>query len=157
MRIGILITHIRAEEKLLINAFQERGLQPDIILDRDLNFDVTDTAAQLAPSGVSWNAYDVIVERAISTSRGLYALALLNSWGVNTINRYETAAICADKLRTSIALAQANVPQPATRVSFDPDTTLQSLSDLGYPAVLKPVTGSMTLKRLKPLLNTARH
>ncbi len=142
MRIGILITHIRAEEKLLINAFQERGLQPDIILDRDLNFDVTGTAAQLAPSGVSWSDYDIIVERAVSTSRGLYALALLNSWGVNTINRYDTAAICADKLRTSIALAQAHVAQPATRVSFDPDTTLQSLSDLGYPAVLKPVTGS---------------
>ncbi len=142
MRIGILITHIRAEEKLLINAFQERGLQPDIILDRDLNFDVTGNATQLAPSGVSWNDYDVIVERAISTSRGLYALALLNSWGVNTINRYETAAICADKLRTSIALAAAHVPQPATRVAFDPDTALKSLSDLGYPAVLKPVTGS---------------
>ena len=34
----------------------------------------------------------------------LYALAILNSWGIRTFNTYETAAICGDKLRTSIAL-----------------------------------------------------
>jgi [lysine-biosynthesis-protein LysW]---L-2-aminoadipate ligase len=142
MRIGILITHIRAEEKLLIGAFQERGIEPDIILDRDLNFDVTAGPEQLAPTGVPWQAYDLLMERSVSTSRGLYTLALLNSWGINTINRYEPAAICADKLRTSIALAQAGVPQPPVRVAFDPETTLQALDQLGYPAVFKPVTGS---------------
>ncbi len=142
MRIALLITHIRAEEKLLISAFEQRGIQPDILLDRDLNFDVTGSADQLAPSGIPWRDYDVVVERAVSTSRGLYALALLNSWGIHSVNRYDTAAICADKLRTSIALAQAGVPQPATRVAFDPDSTMNALSALGYPAVLKPVTGS---------------
>jgi [lysine-biosynthesis-protein LysW]--L-2-aminoadipate ligase len=142
MRIGILITHIRAEEKLLISAFQERGIEPDIILDRDLDFDITAASEQIAPSGVSWNAYDLVLERSISTSRGLYALAILNSWGLSTINRYETAATCADKLRTSIALAQAGVPQPATRVAFDPETTMRALGKLGYPSVFKPVTGS---------------
>ncbi|MBZ0287340.1 MAG: lysine biosynthesis protein LysX, partial [Anaerolineae bacterium] len=79
MRVGILITHIRAEEKLLISAFEERGIQPDIILDRDLNFDLTAGGDQLAPSGAPWSAYGVVMERAVSTSRGLYALALLNS------------------------------------------------------------------------------
>jgi [lysine-biosynthesis-protein LysW]--L-2-aminoadipate ligase len=142
MRVGILITHIRAEEKLLITAFEERGIQPDIILDRDLNFDVTAGAEQNAPSGIAWSAYDVVMERAVSTSRGLYALALLNSWCIATINRYDTASVCADKLRTSIALAQANVPQPMTRVAFDPDSAMQAIADIGYPAVLKPVTGS---------------
>lgn len=142
MRIGILITHIRAEEKLLISAFQARGIEPDIILDRDLNFDVTAGPGQLAPSGVAWGEYDVVMERSVSTSRGLYALALLNSWGIATINRYDTASICADKLRTTIALAQAGVPQPTTRVAFDTDSAMQAISDVGYPAVLKPVTGS---------------
>ncbi|MBZ0302131.1 MAG: lysine biosynthesis protein LysX [Anaerolineae bacterium] len=142
MRIGILITHVRAEEKLLISAFQERGIEPDVMLDRDLNFDITAGPDQLAPSGFPWRAYDLIMERSVSTSRGLYALAILNSWGIPTINRYETASVCADKLRTSIALAQAQVPQPAVRVAFDPETTVQALNDLGYPAVFKPVTGS---------------
>jgi [lysine-biosynthesis-protein LysW]--L-2-aminoadipate ligase len=142
MRIGILITHIRAEEKLLLSAFQEQGVEPDVILDRDLNVDVTAGPGQLAPSGVAWGDYDLIMERAVSTSRGLYVMALLNSWGINTINRYETAAICADKLRTSIVLAQAGVPQPQTRVAFTPERAIEALGALGYPAVLKPVTGS---------------
>jgi [lysine-biosynthesis-protein LysW]--L-2-aminoadipate ligase len=142
MRIGILITHIRAEEKLLISAFQERGIEPDILLDRDLDFDITSGPEQPAPSGIAWRDYDLVMERSVSTSRGLYTLAILNSWGVNTINRYETAATCADKLRTSIALAQAGIPQPPTRVAFEQDTTMQALDKLGYPSVFKPVTGS---------------
>lgn len=142
MRFAILITHIRAEEKLLISAFQARGIEPDVILDRDLNLDVTAGPDQPAPSGAAWRDYDVVLERAVSTSRGLYALALLNSWGIPSINRYDTAAICADKLRTTVALAAAGVPQPACRVAFDPESAMQAIHELGYPAVLKPVTGS---------------
>lgn len=142
MRVAILITHIRAEEKLLISAFQAQGIEPDILLDRDLNFSVNAGAEQLAPSGVPWNAYDIVLERCVSTSRGLYTLALLNSWGIPTINSYRTAAICGDKLQTSIVLAGAGVPQPEVRVAFDTDSAMQAISDIGYPAVLKPVTGS---------------
>jgi [lysine-biosynthesis-protein LysW]---L-2-aminoadipate ligase len=142
MHIAVLVTHIRAEEKLLIQAFESAGVQPDVILDRNLNFDLTAGPEQPAPSGQSWQDYDVVLERCVSTSRGLYALAILNRWGIRTINTYETAAICGDKLRTSLALAEAGVPQPPVRVTFTPEATLESLQTLGYPAVLKPVTGS---------------
>ena len=142
MRIAILVTHVRPEEKLLISAFEAQEVTPDVILDRDLNFDVIAGAEQLAPNGVAWEEYDVVLERCVSTSRGLYAMAILNSWGIPTINRYETAAICADKLRTSIALAQHGVPQPATRVAFTPESAMEAIEDVHYPAVLKPVTGS---------------
>lgn len=142
MRIAVLVTLIRPEEKLLIAAFQAQGIEPDVILDRDLNFDVTAGAEQLAPSGVAWRDYDVVLERCVSTSRGLYALALLNSWGVTTINSYQTASVCADKLLTSLALARAGVPQPATRLAFTPASTMDAIENVGYPAVLKPVTGS---------------
>lgn len=142
MRVGILVTHIRAEEKLLIEAFRQQGVEPDVILDRNLNFDVTGDASQLAPSGVAWNDYNIIMERSVSTSRGTYALMLLNAWGVQTINTYQSASTCQDKLATAVALAQANVPQPQTRVAFTPDSAMQAIDDLTYPAVLKPVTGS---------------
>jgi [lysine-biosynthesis-protein LysW]--L-2-aminoadipate ligase len=142
MRIAILVTLIRPEEKLLVAAFQAQGIEPDLILDRDLNFDVTAGAEQLAPNGVAWIQYDVVLERCISTSRGLYAQALLNSWGVITINSYATSSVCADKLLTSLALARHGVPQPATRVAFTPESTMQAIETVGYPAVLKPVTGS---------------
>lgn len=142
MRVALLVTHIRAEEKLIVAAFNNRNIEPDIILDRDLNFDVTASSDQLAPSGIAWNAYDMVFERCISTSRGMYALAILNSWGICTFNTYETAAICGDKLRTSIALAQHNVAQPHTHVAFTPESTMDAIDDVHYPAVLKPVTGS---------------
>ncbi|MBL8164951.1 MAG: lysine biosynthesis protein LysX, partial [Anaerolineae bacterium] len=53
-----------------------------------------------------------------------------------------TAATCADKYRTTLALTRAGIPQPAARAAFDPESAMQAISDLGYPAVLKPVTGS---------------
>ena len=142
MRVGFLITHIRAEEKHLIEAFRTHGIEPDIILDRDLMFNINQGAEQLAPTGLPWADYDVIVERCVSTSRGMYALAILNSWGVRTVNTFHTASICADKLQTSLALAQANIPQPETRVGFSEQSGLEAIEDVQYPAVLKPVTGS---------------
>lgn len=142
MRVALLVTHIRAEEKLILSAFNNRDISPDIILDRELNFDISRGSEQLAPSGIAWRAYDLIFERCVSTSRGMYALAVLNSWGIRSFNSFETAAICADKVRTSIALTQSGIPQPHTRVAFTPDSAMQAIEDVKYPAVLKPVTGS---------------
>ena len=142
MRVALLVTHIRAEEKLILAAFNNRGISPDIILDRELNFDLTGGAEQLAPSGCAWRDYDFIFERCVSTSRGMYALAILNSWGLRSFNTYETAAVCGDKLRTSIALTRHGIPQPHTRVAFTPASAMQAIENVEYPAVLKPVTGS---------------
>ncbi|MBI5667803.1 MAG: lysine biosynthesis protein LysX [Chloroflexi bacterium] len=142
MRVGILVTHIRAEEKLLIAAFQARGVEPDILLDRDVNLDLIAGASQPAPSGVAWGEYSVVLERCVSTSRGMYLQAILNSWGIPTINSYATASVCADKLLTTLALSRAGVPQPAARVAFEDESAVTAIEQIGYPAVLKPVTGS---------------
>ena len=142
MRIGILVTHIRPEEKLLIAAFRAAGIEPDILLDRELNFDLLAGPEQRAPSGVPWADYALILERAVSTSRGLYTLAILNAWGIPTVNSSQTAHTCADKLLTTLALARAGVPQPPARAAFDSESALAAIAELGYPAVLKPVTGS---------------
>ena len=123
-------------------AFNNRDINPDIILDRELNFDISQGSEQPAPSGLPWSAYDLVFERCVSTSRGMYALAVLNSWGIRSFNSFETAAICADKVRTSIALTQSGIPQPHTRVAFTPDSAMQAIENVKYPAVLKPVTGS---------------
>ncbi len=142
MRVALLVTHIRAEEKLLLAAFNKRGISPDIILDRELNIELSRGGEQLAPSGVAWEAYDLVFERCVSTSRGLYTLAMLNCWGIRSFNSYETAAVCGDKLRTSIALTRHGIPQPHTRVAFTPQSAMQAIEDVAYPAVLKPVLGS---------------
>ena len=74
--------------------------------------------------------------------RGLYALQILNAWGIPTVNTAAVAETCGDKLTTSAALAKAGVPQPRTLVAFTPESALQAIEKIGYPVVLKPVVGS---------------
>jgi [lysine-biosynthesis-protein LysW]--L-2-aminoadipate ligase len=69
-------------------------------------------------------------------------LRVLESWDVPTVNRYAVAAACASKLDTSALLDAARVPTPATAVAFSPEAALRAAEDLGYPVVLKPITGS---------------
>ncbi len=132
MRIGILCSRIRVEEKLLFEAFEHRRLQFDRIDDREVVFDLQQPSLP----------YDVVLERCLHHSRALYALKVLNDWGVPTVNRYEVALTCGDKINTSTALAAAGVPSPRTLMAFTPESALRAIETLGYPVVLKPAIGS---------------
>src|SRR6266566_2408796 len=132
VRIGVLCSRIRAEEKLLFEAFTRRRLTIEKIDDRQLVFDL---AAQ--PS-----RFDVVLERCLHHSRALYALRILNQWGVPTVNTYEVALTCGDKINTTTALIAAGVPSPRTLIAFTPESALEAIETLGYPVVLKPAIGS---------------
>ena len=132
MLVGMLCSRIRVEEKLLRDALVHRGVQVEIVDDRELTF----TLAQPI------RRWDAVLERSISQTRGLAITRVLESWGVPTINTHAVAATCASKLDTSAALEAAGVPTPATAVAFTPDAALRATEELGYPVVLKPVTGS---------------
>lgn len=134
MKIGVLLSRVRVEEKWLFEALEKRGLEYDRLDDREVKFD-------LAHPGL-WLQYDVILERSISYGRGLYACQVLNSWGIPTVNSAQVAATCGDKLATSTALQATGVPQPAVRVAFTPESALEIIEEMGYPVVLKPVVGS---------------
>lgn len=132
--VAVLISRIRVEEKLLFTALENAGARLKIVQDGDLVFHVD--------NGHRPFAADVVLERSLSTSRGLYALRLLAQVGIPTVNRYDTAVTCADKVLTSAALNAVDVPQPRARVCFDRDSALTAIAELGYPVVLKPVVGS---------------
>jgi [lysine-biosynthesis-protein LysW]--L-2-aminoadipate ligase len=134
MKIGILLSRVRVEEKWLFEACDKRGLKYARLDDREIAFDLQHPEA--------WRQYDVVLERSISFARGLYALTVLNSWGIPTVNRASVAALCGDKLATSAALEAAGVPQPNVRVAFTPEAALRAMEEMGYPVVLKPVVGS---------------
>ncbi len=85
---------------------------------------------------------DVLIERSINHSRALHAMRLFESAGVKCVNSYDVATICGDKLLTSVALADAKVPQPEVRVAFTEETALTAIEEMGYPVVLKPAVGS---------------
>jgi [lysine-biosynthesis-protein LysW]--L-2-aminoadipate ligase len=132
VRIAVLCSRIRAEEKLLFEAFQRRGVEFEKIDDREIIFEI----------GAEPPRYDVVLERCLHHSRALYALRILNQWGVPTVNRYEVALTCGDKINTTTALAAAGVPTPRTLIAFTPESALQAIERLGYPVVLKPAVGS---------------
>lgn len=54
----------------------------------------------------------------------------------------DVSLTCGNKLLTTMKLEKAKVPTPRTILSFTEESALNSIETLGYPAVLKPVTGS---------------
>ena len=132
MRLGIICSRIRVEEKLLFAAFERRAVAFERLDDGAVIFDLDDRD----------RPFDVVLERSISFGRSLYALKLLEDRGVRCVNRYDVVATCGDKLLTSAALARAGIPQPRTMAAFTPEAALRAIETLGYPAVLKPVVGS---------------
>ena len=132
MRLGIICSRIRVEEKLLFAAFERRGVAFERFDDGEMIFDLHDRG----------RPFDVVLERSISFGRSLYALRLLEDRGIRCINRYDVVATCGDKLLTSSVLERAGVPQPRTMVAFTPDAALRAIETLGYPVVIKPVVGS---------------
>ena len=131
IRYGLLFSRIRVEEKLLIEAARRRGIALAMVDSREVVFDLD-----------SRFDYDVLLERDVSHARALYALNLFENSGVQTINNYRVALVCGDKVATSKALRDAGVPTPDVKVAFTPESALAAIEDLGYPVVLKPVTGS---------------
>jgi len=64
------------------------------------------------------------------------------AYGLPVVNEPATAALCADKVKNSLALAGAGIPTPATQVAFTKESALNVIEEFGYPCVLKPVIGS---------------
>ena len=132
MKIGMLHSVIRKEEKLLMAAFRKHGVDPVLIDDRELVF-------RNGPD--RWDL-DILLERSIHHSRALHAIRLFESAGVPCINSYQAASICGDKLLTSVALREHGIPQPELAIAFTRDSALTAIESIGYPVVLKPAVGS---------------
>jgi len=131
MRVGLLHSLIRKEEKLLLEAFRQQGVTPIMLDDRKLTFDL-----ESVPD------IDIVVERCINHSRAMHGLRLFESLGIRCINSSDVARICGDKILTSVALKEAGLAQPPIRVAFTEDSALIAIEELGYPVVLKPAVGS---------------
>jgi [lysine-biosynthesis-protein LysW]--L-2-aminoadipate ligase len=135
VNVGILYSRIRKDEKLLLNELRERDHEVTKIDVRKQTFDISEP-----PAG--FDDLDIVVDRCLATSRSLYATQFFDSYGIPVVNSHETAAVCADKVKNSLALEDAGVPTPATKVAFTKETAMEAIEDFGYPCVLKPVVGS---------------
>lgn len=137
MRIGVLYSRVRPEEKLLFRELERRRADVELIDDRKVVFSFGGEST-LEPAF----DFDVVFDRSLSYSRALVHLRVLADRGVPTVNPVDVVENCGDKLRTSSLLEAAGVPTPDTRVASTRDAALDAIEELGYPVVLKPTIGS---------------
>ena len=133
MKVGVLFSRVRVEEKLIFDAFEKRNIPYTLIDDAELILDVGNN---------TFRDYDVVLERCINHSRALFALRILDDWGVKCVNNYVAADTCGNKLLTTSAVIKAGLPSPRTQIAFTPESALQAIEEMGYPVVLKPAVGS---------------
>ena len=133
IRVGFLFTRLRAEEKYLLEEFEKH---PDVevvrINDGDHFFDINQLPEQV----------DVLFERSISYSRGLYISRIFEAHGIPVVNPSIVAERCGDKYITSQLLAKNGISTPRVLMAFDEEPALRAIETMGYPCVLKPVVGS---------------
>ena len=134
MRVALLHSRIRAEEKLLIAALERRGVQFDLIDVRAVTFRL-DTPEP-------WRRFDIVLDRCVSQSQSQTVMDILNSWGIRTLNSAAVNRTCGDKLLTSLALTQRGVPTIPVQIALTPEAALSAIEAVGYPAVIKPTVGS---------------
>src|SRR6266498_2999460 len=132
-RIGFLYTRLRLEEKYLLDELEKhKDIEIVRINDGDLFFDISNI-----PESV-----DVLFERSISYSRGLYISKIYEANGVKVVNSSQVAERCGDKYVTSQILVKEGIPTPRVIMAFDEESALAAAEEIGYPFVLKPVVGS---------------
>ena len=133
VKVGFLFTRLRVEEKYLLDELEKhKDVQTVKINDGDQYFDIAHLNQPV----------DVLFERSISYSRGLYISKIYEANGVRVVNTSQVAERCGDKYVTSQILVREGIPTPRVLMAFDEEAALQAVDALGFPCVLKPVVGS---------------
>lgn len=133
MKIGLLHSTIREDEKLLLAAAEKRGVE---IVRTDVREQVLNPATWVPQ-------YDVALERCLSTTLGTQAVLYCESMGVRVVNASRVAEVCENKFLTSLTLRNAKVPTPPFALVFSEQEAVDAVAQLGgYPVVLKPISGS---------------
>lgn len=134
MRVALLHSRIRVEERLLADELASRRIDHELIDLRQCVFDIHDPGP--------WEKFDAALERSISQTQGVAAVRVLESFGVACVNTGAVIDVCGDKLATSLALARAGVPTPRVLAALEAESALDAVERMGYPCVLKPTVGS---------------
>jgi len=138
VRIGLLCSRVRVEEKMLLAALRARDAAFDRIDPRKLIVDLQGAG----PGTSGLDDYDAVLVRCLSHSRAFYLTRWFEDRGVPTVSSHRTVSTCGDKVLTSAALQAAGVPIPRTLMALSVESALEAIEEMGYPVVLKPPLGS---------------
>ncbi|MGI9252593.1 MAG: RimK family alpha-L-glutamate ligase, partial [Thermomicrobiales bacterium] len=136
-RLGVLVSYLRTEEKLILANARSRGIPVSPLFDRDLVLDISRHTS--SDNGLH---VDVLLDRCVAHARAGYTIRAFERWGIPTLNTAESVFICDDKAENSMALEAAGVPTPRTIIAYTVESALKAFDLVGYPAVMKPVGGS---------------
>ncbi len=129
-QLALLLSRARYEERQIMAALERHGVAYEQVDTRTLH------------GGLADRRWPVVLDREIGSVRARYAAWTLEAEGSRVLNSAATIDLCSDKWRTSLALRSAGVATPRTMLALTPEATLAALDELGYPAVIKPVSGS---------------
>jgi len=135
--LGLVFDRVRWDEKALVRKARAKGLDLKIVDAKAICLDLSESGERLQDQFGS-----VVLQRCISHYRGFHVTALLESKGLKVINSFTVTDLCGNKLFTTLALQKAGVPTPTTILAFTRTAALEAMQRVGFPAVLKPVTGS---------------
>ncbi len=133
MRLAILISQVRLEEKLIFAAAERAGIELVKVFDKEL---ILDLGCPQFPE------VDLVLDRGLVHSRAEYTLRFLHCLDIPTINSYDATITCDNKFLTSSVLQTCGIPTLRTLIAYTPQSALEAIERLGYPVVLKPPVGS---------------
>ncbi|MEU8702510.1 RimK family alpha-L-glutamate ligase [Streptomyces sp. NPDC048680] len=126
------VTMLRPDEKLLLSALREEGLNARPLLAADL----AEVVAGVKPPP----AFAMI--RNLSHRDAVGVARRLECTGVTTLNRADAIETCNDKGLQALLFARHSIAHPVSRHAFGYDQVRTTVAELGLPAVIKPVSGS---------------
>jgi [lysine-biosynthesis-protein LysW]--L-2-aminoadipate ligase len=131
--VAVLASRVRADEKRIFAALRRRGV-PYVQLDtRQL---------RMADAPVGTEPYRAVLNREIGLNRAVYAARSLEIRELPMINSANAIEICGNKWRTSLQLRRHGIATPDSCLALSPQAALQAMRELGFPVVVKPLTGS---------------
>jgi [lysine-biosynthesis-protein LysW]--L-2-aminoadipate ligase len=131
---GVLVsvTMLRPDEKLLVQALRAHGMAVRPALLEDLG-DLLAGRAALP---------ELALIRNLSHREAADVARRLERLGVTTVNSAAAIEVCNDKGLQATSFARHGVPHPRSLHAFSYSQVREAVAELGWPSVLKPVSGS---------------
>lgn len=141
MRIGILSTHLTAEEERLIEAGQQRGHDVDVLEVKRFGIGICPDEPRIYYEGNRVSMlYDAIIPRIDPphTEFGYTVLRQFQALDVYTTDTAYSLELCRDKIRCMQYLMRKNVPFPTTGSAYSRKEYDKVISTVGgAPLIIK--------------------
>lgn len=136
-RISIIYDRVRWEEKELFSAFEAKNIPFGKYDAKSLVLRSDDSDESIHSSFGS-----TLLQRCISHYRGMLIAHYLESKNCLVVNSSNTSRICGNKFLSTLQFEESDIKTPLTLFSFSDKSAEDSVEELGYPSVLKPIVGS---------------